>query len=479
MTNVLIIGSGVGGLSAGIILAKLGFQVTVVEKNHLPGGLMRSYTRGGTQCDVGVHYLGALGHGDILQRLFSYLGVASKIPVERMGKDGVIDKYIFDNFTFDLPEGLDAYQENLRNTFPDEHRQIAEIMKRLRHSAEKMRSLDFLFSAQNDFSMLEQSEPLGEILTQLKCSPGLRAVIGVPCCWMGVSLEECPCFYHNMILATYLFSSWRLACSGSKMADVFVERLKSLGGKIIQGKEVEKILVNARIAEGIQLKSGLMLKAPIVIGAVHPKIVLSILPKGAVRPSYQKRISQLEDTPGIFSVHAQLDAASHKAIPHNIFKVNTDKNGNILDMKFYQLKKSEKSGKNTFSILTSGKSELWHRWENTSTGRRGSDYVEEKEKRAWTLIHEAEEIFGPLHDANLLDVYTPLTIRDWVNSPGGSAYGVLRSSRQLLSTALLNRTSVRGLFLAGQSVMAPGILGTILGSLSTVKLIIENWKLDV
>lgn len=63
-------------------------------------------------------------------------------------------------------------------------------------------------------------------------------------------------------------------------------------------------------------------------------------------------------------------------------------------------------------------------------------------------------------------------MRDWVNAPGGSAYGIQRSSSQMLSAALLNRTAVKGLYLAGQNVLAPGIIGAIMGSFSTVKLIV-------
>lgn len=81
-------------------------------------------------------------------------------------------------------------------------------------------------------------------------------------------------------------------------------------------------------------------------------------------------------------------------------------------------------------------------------------------------------MFGSFTEAKILDAYTPLTVRDWVNSPGGSAYGVQRSSSQMLATALLNRTPVKGLYLAGQNVLAPGIIGTIMGSFSTVKLIL-------
>ena len=68
-----------------------------------------------------------------------------------MGKDGIIDRYIIDDFTFDLPEGLNAYERNLISSFPDEKDQISVIMKALRHAAEKIHCLDFLFSTQNNF----------------------------------------------------------------------------------------------------------------------------------------------------------------------------------------------------------------------------------------------------------------------------------------------------------------------------------------
>jgi phytoene dehydrogenase-like protein len=258
------------------------------------------------------------------------------------------------------------------------------------------------------------------------------------------------------------------------MADVFAERLISLGGSIIYSDKVKEILVDSRIVNGIRLKSGRVLKAPLVIGALHPKVVLDMLPDGAVKPSYRKRISNLKNTFGIFCVHAELDAAYHEEIPYNIFKISADKYGNIPDLKYYQIRKSEKSGKNLLSILTSGKSELWSKWENTVTGNRGRRYAAEKEKHSIELINEAQETLGHFKGLKILDVYTPLTLRDWVNSPEGSAYGVLRSSSQLLATSLLNRTSVKGLFLAGQNVLAPGVIGTIMGSFKTVKMIIGS-----
>ena len=478
--DVLVIGSGIGGLSTAIILAKLGCDVTVLEKNTRPGGLMRSYTRDGMECEVGVHYLGSLGQGQILRRFFDYLGVTDAIPVRRMGENGIIDRYLLGSSgphpaMFDLPPGFDAFAENLTQAFPEERKQIAQLVEPIRRSAEQLHSLDVLYAAQSaesNFSMLDQSLPMGEILDRLHCSPGLRSVLAVPSCWIGVPLHDCPAYYHNMALASYVSSSWRLQGSGSDMADALAARLKALGGTIITGAEISHIQVNSRIVTGVQLQSGECLTASTVIGAVHPKIILNMLPQGAVKPSYRDRITNLKDTRSIFSVHARLDADAHPEIPHNIFKLSTDREGNVPDLKYYQIRNSKRQGSNLLSILTSGKDEWWTPWARTKSGHRGKDYLAAKEEHALQLVEEAEELLGPFKGLKILDVSTPLTIRDWINSPEGSAYGVQRSSSQVLATALLNRTAVKGLYLVGQNVMAPGIIGTIMGSFSTVKLML-------
>ncbi|MDF1592787.1 MAG: NAD(P)/FAD-dependent oxidoreductase [Desulfobacterales bacterium] len=467
--DVVVIGSGIGGLSTAILLAKSGFTVTVLEKNRHPGGMMRGYTRKGLECPVGVHYLGALGSGQILRRFFDFLGVSSEIAVERMGRAGVIDRYIFNDLTFDLPEGLGAYEANLRAAFPDQQLQITGIMQLLRQAEQHLNSLDFLFSDEMGFAQPEQFQAIGDIMTRLGCSAELKGVLGVPSCWIGVPPDQCPAFYHNTALASYLMSSWRVK-KGVSMVDAFVKRLETLGGRVLCGDGVESILVESRRVRGVRLVSGTEIEAPVVVGAVHPKVVLAMLPDAAVRPLYRKRISGLKDTHSIMCVHAQLDAAAHPEVSHNIFKIDRDKNGHIPDLRYYQLR--SQGEKSVLSILTSGKVEFWRKWENTRTGKRGRDYMEAKEEQAQNLLLEAGKIFGPLKDCRLLDVYTPLTIRDWVNSPGGSAYGVLRSCDQLLSASLLNRSSVEGLFLAGQSVMAPGVIGTVMGSFQTTKFIL-------
>ena len=97
--KVLIIGSGMGGLSTAIILTKLGYDVTVVEKNRQPGGMLRSFVRQGVHCNVGVHYMGALAEGQVLRRCFDYLGHHRAIAVGSHGCGGSGGSLPFSWFT--------------------------------------------------------------------------------------------------------------------------------------------------------------------------------------------------------------------------------------------------------------------------------------------------------------------------------------------------------------------------------------------
>jgi len=475
--RAIIIGAGIGGLSMAILLAGLGVRVSVIEKNAHPGGLTRSYQRKGISCDVGVHYLGSLDRGQILKKFFDFLGVTSAIKVSRMGECGIVDRYIFTSaqrreFSFDLPCGFDAFEDRLHRACPGDLSVISSLMEDIRRAAKRLHNLDLLYNDSNDWSLLDQAEPMGEILDRAACSPELRSILAMPANWMGVPLQDCPAYYHNMALASYISSSYRLQGHGADMVDAFVHRLDELGGEIIASQSVTELLIKDRVVEGVRLSSGERHAADLVIAAVHPQIVLAMLPEGAVKPSYRQRISNLVNTHGIFSACATIDSNKHPELPYNLFKVATDRQGEVADLRYYQIRRTGVAGKNLFSLLTSGHDALWQPWQNTTTGNRGQAYRKAKNQLAMRLFTEAEEVFGRLSGLELIDAYTPLTLRDWVNTPGGSAYGVQRSVSQLLATAMLNRTAVKGLYLAGQNVMAPGIIGTIMGSFSTLKLIL-------
>jgi phytoene dehydrogenase-like protein len=470
--NVVIIGSGVGGLSAGILLSLFNYTVTIVEKNPLSGGMMRSYRRGGIDCPVGVHYVGALGAEEPLGKMFRILGISAEDLFYRMEQGGIIDRYIFDDFIFDLPVSMDAFEESLRSTFPADIAALDVIMKNLREIAGQMLAPAFLLNQGDPFQNMDFFQPMGDLLNKLEASAGLRAVLAVPCQLIGVELAQCPVIFHHMVLAGYLFSSWRLKESGSKMADVFTRRFDELGGKLILNDSCEKIILNEGKVTGVKLKSGIALSADAVIATVHPKTLLGLLAPDALKSSYRQRIVNLKETEGVLAVQISVDASAHCEINHNIYRLQTDEKGMIKDGIFYQLRQVNDKGSNLVSIITRSLYSEWSKWENTLSGRRGKDYEEKKQNLGQDLLQKANVVFGPLKNARILVVFTPLTLRDYGNCPEGSCYGVMRSSGQLLKVASLSKVPIPGLFLAGQNAMAPGVLGTILGSFNAARQII-------
>ena len=305
-------------MSAGIILARLGFEVTVLEKNRQPGGMMRSYVRQGVHCNVGVHYLGALDEGQVLRRCFDYLGITAELPLVRMGVDGPIDRYLFSDpslgiAAFDVPAGFEAYEAALGAAFPDQGRQIDALMALLRRSAGQFEHLDFLYSSEPAKHWIEQTEPLGAIFEKLGCRPGLRAVFGLPSVLIGVPPAACPHFFHTMALASYLFSAWRLGSNGAHLADVCARRLAALGGTVRTGDAVAGIRTADGCVQGVTLASGERIDAALVVGTLHPKAMVGLLAPESIKPSYRQRILGLTDTRAMTAVHALVPAERQPA----------------------------------------------------------------------------------------------------------------------------------------------------------------------
>ncbi len=469
--NIVIIGSGIGGLSAGILLSSLSYPVTIVEKNPLPGGLMRSYRRGGLDCPVGVHYVGALGEGEPMGRMFDVLGVQTSDLFMPMGNDGVIDRYIFDDFVFELPTAIENYEDNLRRAFGPESEQISTFMNNLREIHRRMLNPAFLINQGDPFQNIDYLQPLGEYLDKLAVSPRLRAVISVPCELFGVPSAECPVLLHHMVLAGYLFSAWRLKENGSRMADVLAQRFRDLGGQIILNDGAEKILISEGMVRAARLDSGREIPADYIVADIHPKILLGLMDSNTLRPAFAQRILDLKETNGVICAQISVDAAAHPETAHNTYRLQTNEKGEIKDGVFYQIRQGNDQA-NLLSIITRSFYEEWSDWENTVSGSRPKDYSAKKYALAEELLEKAQNIFGPLKNARVIDVFTPLTIRDYINCPQGSCYGVMRSAQQLLKIASINNPPIGGLLLTGQNALAPGVLGSILGSFEVTRKII-------
>ena len=474
--DAVIIGSGVSGLTTAVLLAKLGKKVVVVEKNRRPGGMMRSYSRNGLDCPVGIHYISSLDPGEPLAVLYEQLGILHRIPFIKMGGTGVIDQYVFDDFTFDLPPGLELFEASLRRTFPDEQDQISGLMKKLYEAAASIRSISAFLTPESPISP-DAMETSDQFLTGLGCSRELKDIISVSGYLVGMRLEECPAWIHLTTLAAYLMSSWRLAEGGAQMADVFAARLEELGGRLILGDAVKQITVEGKKATGVVLSSGTVIKAGEIVSSLHPKVTLSLVPETAVNPARRARVEALPETSGVFCLQASVPASVSPALDHNVYRIKTGVREKDPHPIFFQIRETSLPDRNLFTAIRSSDIEDWAQWSSSPLPRRDASYKNKKAAMAAELLDEADKTLGSLGSPQIVDSYSPLTIRDWVNAPLGGVYGLKRSLEQMLTIIQLSRRGVGGLHLVGQSVIAPGILGSTLGVLKTVSLMVGKERL--
>src|SRR5690554_6992955 len=121
--DIIIIGSGMGGLVSSIILAKEGLKVCVLEKNNQYGANLQTFVRDKVIFDTGVHYIGGLEKGQNLYQYFKYLGIIDGLRLKRMDKDAYY--YItFDGDPNKYPhaQGYDNFVDQLSVFFPEERR---------------------------------------------------------------------------------------------------------------------------------------------------------------------------------------------------------------------------------------------------------------------------------------------------------------------------------------------------------------------
>lgn len=131
--DIIIIGSGLGGLVCAYILSKNGYKVAVLEKNAQIGGCLQTFKRFGVKFDTGMHYIGSMDENQILYRLFTYLGLLH-IPLSRLDPNGYdVISIAGENYKF--ASGYDNFVETLTNSFPDRKADIQNYVTRIRDIA--------------------------------------------------------------------------------------------------------------------------------------------------------------------------------------------------------------------------------------------------------------------------------------------------------------------------------------------------------
>lgn len=476
--DVIIIGSGLGGLACGVTLSKEGYNVCVLEKNALPGGCFQSFKRYGRVLDTGIHYIGSMDEGEIMRQYFTYFGIMDKLKMRRMD-EAAFDVVCYQDKFYPFAMGHERFAETLACEFPKEKEALKRYVSLLDSvgrsiSVEQLRK-GKLSSGNMDNFYISAWEQIREITSDTI----LQQVLSGSVLLYGGDQSVSTFYHHAIITNSYLQGAWRFVDGSMQVVDAMVDVIRQNGGTVLTGAEVSKLCLSGNEIQAVEINRAERLESRYVISSLHPFNTLNLVEKSPlIRKAALSRLEHLPNSYGLFSVYLLQKQGTTPYSNRNFFLLG-DQNA------WYNTGHKEDTRINTCMVSMQPSSVLEQytdvicllspmylsevqAWENTTVGQRGSDYEQFKLDKAQQLIAFAERYCpGISLNTEKIVTTTPLSYRDYTGTPEGSAYGIMKNYNNPLTTLIPTRTRIPNLFLTGQSLNVHGALGVTLTSMLT------------
>lgn len=477
--SVIIIGSGLGGLECGLILARHGFNVTVLEKHRHIGGCLQTFRRGGYRdeegarhdfqvFDSGFHYVGGLGEGQSLRPLFEYYGLMD-LPWRQLDED-CFDEVCIGERSFPFASGHSRFVERLVEFFPHERENLGKYAAFLKGVGD------------NIFRAFEPDSPMNalfgrsayDFLCETISDPLLRKVLSGTSLKLELSADTLPLYVFAQINNSFIQSAWRLDGGGGQIALALASQIVNAGGEVLTGTEVISMKEeNGRISR-LTLATGETLSADYVISDVHPAVTLSLVEDTkCLRRIYRNRIAGLPNTFGMFTANVCLKKDALPYLNRNLYVHREDadlwhpdpgRTESVL-VHYYPVDTEYASHIDLISPMS------WQsvsQWRSLPVGHRGEEYERIKAEKARECIDLVSTRIPQLRDCiESLSDSTPLTYHNYTATPFGSAYGVRKDWTSSMTTVLSPRSPIPNLLFTGQSLNLHGILGVSMTSVMT------------
>ncbi len=471
-------GSGLGALVSGIILAKEGYSVCILEKNHQAGGNLQTFTRDGHKFSTGLHYIGSMEEGQTLHRFFKYLGITDKLKLKKLDESGY-DRLVFGNERAFYPhaQGWELFREALTEKFPAERDAISDYVRTIRASIKGIP----LYDLENAYTYALEPAQLNRCtmryLESITADRRLRAVLaGANSIYHGAA-HRTPLYVHACIRNSFVNSAWRISDGSDQLTNVLLEAFTEAGGTLITDAPASRFEFEGDAISAAVLDDGRKFFAKNFISNLHPATTLQMIPADKVRRAYRQRIEGLENTAGFFSLYLVFKENFFPYLDHNLFQYYSEDYfddllpGNSWPHTYLVYTPHAEGGgafTRTASILSFMKYEEYRQWDGIPPGERGAEYDAFREMSSQKLLNALEQRFPGIRDG--IERYynsTPLTFTDFTGTPQGSGYGILKDCEHPARTIITPRTKVPNLFFTGQNLNIHGILGTTINAVIT------------
>lgn len=487
--DAVVIGSGAGGMTTALALARAGKRVAVFEQHDLVGGYSQSFDLRGFQFSPGVHYIGELGPGESLRRIYEGLGVADDLLFFELNPDG-FEHVIVGDERFDIPKGAARFRARLLERFPSEADGINRYLDLVDRMAAEIawarpqRLLDKLALPLRMPTTLRCGlVPLSRLLDRLTTNPLLRAILSIQAGAHGMAPSRVPAVVHAGLQRYYMNGACYPRGGSHAIPLAFAKQLAAYGGTVQLRTEVARVLVERGRAIGVALADGREVRADVVVCNADPAVLWTRLVAAEhVSAALRRRIRKLRwsaasislllatdmdlraaglDSGNIwYSRTPDIDATYRMAELHDFDDVR-ELPGLFFNVTTLKDPTLRRDGLHTAEAITLTSWDAFSRWGDTGLSNRRPAAYQAVKQRIRELMLDTIERFVPGISAHIVyaAVTTPLTNHRYLAATRGAIYGPENSLRQSGLLRFSVATQLPGLFQCGASTICPGIHG--------------------
>ncbi len=492
----IIIGSGAGGLTTAVCLARANQKVLLLEQHDVPGGWCHSFTLNGQRFSPGVHYVGLIGEGESLNEILCGLGVANDLVFFEMNKKGYEHCHIGEE-VFSMPAGIENLKTELCKRFPEEKKAIVKYLDLVKSIHAQLMLMPNVKGFWEHLTIPFRTKYVGKYgLFTLKRvidwhikDPLLKTILNVQCGDHGLPPNKASFLVHAVLMAHYFDGGFYPMGGGGGFVKAFTRRIRSLGGEIRTKSKVDKIVVEQGRAVGIKLKNGEIIKADRVISNADPNTTfLKLVGEENISKKLKKRLHHTKYSVSslILFLTLDMDVTKYGIDSGNIWKISEPD----LDVVFGNLTKdnilegdefkgvflscttlkdpaSFNGRHHNFEIVTFIDYSTFEQFEKLKDYHT-EEYGIFKEKLISKILNTVENLI-PDAGKHIIqaELGTPMTNNFYINSTRGNVYGTEKTLLGVGPFAFKAKTEIENLYLTGASTLSHGVGGATNSGLET------------